>query len=73
MSAPTNHVPPAAFASNPSYPQNETVAVLTSNQLETTICERISHIAGIFGSDSGPPDSGPHCVWLGRAPPRFLA
>jgi len=28
---------------------------------------------GILGSDSGPPAHGPHCVWLGRAPPVFLA
>jgi hypothetical protein len=28
---------------------------------------------GILGSDSGPPAQGPHCVWLGRAPPVFLA
>lgn len=28
---------------------------------------------GIRGSDSGPPVSHPYCVWLGRAPPMFLA
>lgn len=30
-------------------------------------------VSGHFGSDSGPPTQGPHCVWLGRAPPVFLA
>jgi hypothetical protein len=28
---------------------------------------------GITGADSGPPHHRPHCNWLGRAPPMFVA
>ena len=73
MSAPTSHVPPAALTSNPSSQSFEAAAVLTQSHIEVPDISVFRAVSGIFGSDSGPPDSGSFCVWLGRAPPVSLA
>lgn len=45
----------------------------------TASCRSVSLIRNLSGgdatlfSDSGPPKSRPHCAWIGRAPPVFLA
>jgi hypothetical protein len=70
---------------SPSEDSN-TVGATNSNRVDQTfdacplseefglpVIAPIVSMAGIVGTDSGPPPHRPTCVWLGRAPPMFVA
>lgn len=74
ISAPSTPEPPVvALASSPSPSPVQLDAVLPPNRPVLVAIITAEFCPGIFGADSGPPSSRPHCVWLGRAPPVFLA
>lgn len=75
ISAPSeNRESPFALAPTSSQSSFQIVlAVLPPSLISTAPPLLAQRQPDIRGTDSGPPVQRPHCVWLGRAPPVFLA
>jgi len=67
------HQQVATLSILPSQTHTELIAVLSNAAVIPVIHVDPDLHPSIFGPDSGPPRSRPHCVWIGRAPPVLFA